>query len=241
MEPQGAAVLALWPRPSSPAPAWHLDVEDVVEKTVELLIQQPLEPDLEVALSLLVVLARVQAQHVGHEDLDGVEVLVEADLGQRDSDGPGREKRGSELRASLPFFRNDRAGEELWLLLLSAATDLPRSRAAASPAADDPLHCAPSPIPWPGCHCPCRRALKALPHRSPRELAGCQPGLKGPLGSGALALGTWGPGLSPVPGEEEANLAVSRPCVELLSSSWFPLPNGLGLAPFCDGSLHSAQ
>lgn len=63
-------------------------MEEVVEETVELLVQQSLHFILEVGLSFFIMFTGVQTQNVGHEYLDGIEVLMEADLGQRDSNGP---------------------------------------------------------------------------------------------------------------------------------------------------------
>lgn len=67
-------------------------MEEVVEETVELLVQQSLHFILEVGLSFFIMFTGVQTQNVGHEYLDGIEVLMEADLGQRDSNGPVGEK-----------------------------------------------------------------------------------------------------------------------------------------------------
>lgn len=84
--------------------ATHLDVEDVIQETVELLIQQSLDFILKVGLSFFIMFTSIQTQDIGHEYLDGIEILMEADLSQRDSNSPVYKKAEKQKRVLKYIF-----------------------------------------------------------------------------------------------------------------------------------------
>lgn len=68
--------------------ASYLNMEDVIKKTVEFIIQQHLDSILQIGLSFFVMFTSIQTQYISHEYLDGIKILMEADLSQCNSNSP---------------------------------------------------------------------------------------------------------------------------------------------------------
>lgn len=83
-------------------------MENIIKNTVELFIQQGIDFILKVALSFFVMSTSIQTQYIGHENLDGIKILMEADLSQRDSNSPVYKKSGIRREVLHIFFENNK-------------------------------------------------------------------------------------------------------------------------------------